>query len=78
MDSYRKDYENYTTALAKLEEPEDEALHVDLSGVRQIVSTNFQNTYNTLTREEKRTLWKSALKEIKVDNNQNITSISFF
>nr|WP_288892873.1 recombinase family protein [uncultured Blautia sp.] len=78
LDSYRKDYENYTTALAKLEEPEDEALHVDLSGVRQIVSTNFQNTYNTLTREEKRTLWKSALKEIKVDNNQNITSISFF
>jgi len=30
-----------------------------------------------LTREEKRTLWRSVIKEIRIDNDQNITGVVF-
>lgn len=78
MEEYKKDYETYSAALLKLDEAQVEEKKVDLSGVRQIVSKGFQEIYDTLTREEKRTLWKSVLKEIRIDNDQNITGISFF
>ena len=78
MEDYKKDYETYSVALLKLDEAQIEEKKVDLSGVRQIVSKGFREIYDTLTREEKRTLWKSVLKEIRIDNDQNITGISFF
>ena len=78
MEEYKKDYETYSAALLKLDEAQIEEKKVDLSGVRQIVSKGFLEIYGTLTREEKRTLWKSVLKEIRIDNDQNITGISFF
>lgn len=78
MEEYKKDYETYSAALLKLDEAQVDEKKVDLSGVRQIVSKGFLEIYDTLTREEKRTLWKSVLKEIRIDNDQNITGISFF
>lgn len=78
MEEYKKDYETYSAALLKLDEAQIEEKKVDLSGVRQIVSKGFLEIYDTLTREEKRTLWKSVLKEIRIDNDQDITCISFF
>lgn len=78
MEEYKKDYETYSAALLKLDEAQIEEKKVDLSGVRQIVSKGFLKIYDTLTREEKRTLWKSVLKEIRIDNDQDITCISFF
>lgn len=78
MEEYKKDYETYSAALFKLDEAQVDEKKVDLSGVRQIVSKGFREIYDTLTREEKRTLWKSVLKEIRIDNDQNITGISFF
>lgn len=65
MEEYKKDYETYSAALLKLDEAQIEEKKVDLSGVRQIVSKGFLEIYDTLTREEKRTLWKSVLKEIR-------------
>lgn len=78
IDEYKADYESYSSALKKLDAPQEEEKRVDLSSVRQIVSKEFRDIYETLSREEKRTLWKSVLKEIRVDNDRNITSISFF
>ena len=74
---YKKDYETYTAALSALEDPEEEK-HIDLSGVRRIISHDFREIYDSLTREEKRTLWKNTLKEIRVNNANEITGISFF
>ena len=77
IDEYKKDYETYTAALSALEEPEEEK-HIDLSGVHRIISHDFREIYDSLTREEKRTLWKNTLKEIRVNNANEITGISFF
>lgn len=78
LEDYKKDFEMYSAALSKMEEAQVVEKRVDLSGVRKIVSKNFRAVYDTLSREEKRSLWKSVLREIRVDNDQNITGISFF
>ena len=41
IDEYKKDYETYTAALSALEDPEEEK-HIDLSGVRRIISHDFR------------------------------------
>ena len=78
LEDYKKDFEMYSAALSKMEEAQVIEKRVDLSGVLKIVSKNFRTIYNTLSRAEKRSLWKSVLREIRVDNDRNITGISFF
>lgn len=78
MEEYARDYKSLNATLSYLDEPEPNHDRIDLSGVRQIVSNGFMDIYDSLNREEKRTLWKSVLKEIRVDNDCNVTGISFF
>lgn len=78
IEDYRKDYVTYSAALEKMENEQPEEKHLDLSGVRRLVSADFRELYDGFTREEKRTLWKNTLKEIRVDKNRNVTGISFF
>lgn len=76
LEEYRKDYEIYSAALRKLPDPAQEA-PPDFSAVRNILTADFKAIYDTLTREEKRTLWRSVIEEIKIDNDGNITGICF-
>ena len=76
LEEYRKDYEIYTAALNKVSDtPVDPP--PDLSSARRLLDKDFKSIYNTLTREEKRTLWRSVVSEITVDSDNNITGISF-
>ena len=77
IEEYKKDYEIYTAALRQLPDPAQEA-PPDFAAVRKILADDFKAIYDTLTREEKRTLWRSVIEEIKVDNDGNITGISFW
>ena len=76
IEEYKKDYEIYTTALNQLPETPVET-PCDFSAVERLLQTGFKNIYDTLTREEKRTLWRSVISEICVDSDNNITGISF-
>lgn len=76
LEEYKKDYQVYTTALNHLVEPVDKK-PPDFSAVEALLQKNFRQIYNTLTREEKRTLWRSTIKEIRIDSENNITGISF-
>lgn len=78
LEEYRKDYAIYTAALSKLEEETKVEKKIDLSGVRKVISADFRTIYDLLSREEKRTLWKNTLKEIRVNNANEVTGISFF
>jgi hypothetical protein len=57
-------------------EPAQEA-PPDFAAVRRLLDNSFRTIYDTLTREEKRTLWRSVIKEIRIDNDQNITGVVF-
>jgi len=76
IEEYKKDYEIYTTALQQLSEPAAET-PPDFSGVEKLLQSDFKNIYDSLTREEKRTLWRSVISEIRIDSENNITGISF-
>ena len=77
IEEYKKDYEIYTAALRQLPEPAAEETPPDFSAVEKLLQADFKNIYETLTREEKRTLWRSVIKEIRIDSENNITGISF-
>ncbi len=76
IEEYKKDYDIYTTALNQLPDSMPET-PPDFSAVRKILSSEFKVIYDSLTREEKRTLWRSVIKEIRVDSENNITGIIF-
>lgn len=76
IEEYKKDYEIYTAALNQIPDAGQDP-PPDFSAVEQLLQSDFRSLYDTLTREEKRTLWRSVIKEIRIDNDQNITGITF-
>lgn len=76
IEEYKKDYQIYQAALNQLPDPVDEK-PPDFSAVEALLQNNFKEIYKTLTREEKRTIWRSAIKEIRIDSENNIMGISF-
>lgn len=74
---YKKDYEIYTAALQQIQEPTVET-PPDFAAVERILESDFRKIYDSLTREDKRSLWRSVIKELRIDNEKNITSISFY
>ena len=76
IEDYKKDYQIYVSALNQIPEPAQE-VPPDFAAVRRLLDNSFRTIYDTLTREEKRTLWRSVIKEIRIDNDQNITGVVF-
>ena len=76
IEEYKKDYDIYTAALRQVPEPAAEA-PPDFEAVEKLLQSDFKNIYESLTREEKRTLWRSVISEIRIDSENNITGISF-
>ena len=77
LDEYRRDYELYTTQLAERTAPSAEEERPNFEAIEAILETGFRKIYDGLEREEKRTLWRSVIKEIRVDKERQITGISF-
>ncbi len=76
IEDYKKDYEIYTNALLQIPESSTEK-PPDFAAIEAILKNDFKSIYKKLTREEKRTLWRSVIKEIRIDNDNNITGLSF-
>ena len=53
-------------AKAQIEEAKAEK-PVDTEAVKAFLATDFESVYETLTREEKRTLWRSVIDRIELD-----------
>ena len=62
MDEYKEKY----AALQKQIIDEPEETKKDLTALKKFLEGNFKDVYNTLNIEEKRALWRSVIKEIKV------------
>lgn len=77
IEDYKRDYQIYTAALNQIPETAQEA-PPDFAAVRRLLDVDFKTIYEKLTREEKRTLWRSVIREIRIDNDQNITGVVFW
>lgn len=77
IEEYKKDYQIYTAALQQIPDGAPEETPPDFSAVEIMLQADFKSIYDSLTREEKRTLWRSVISEIRVDRDNNITGIIF-
>lgn len=77
IEEYKKDYQIYTAALQQIPDEAPEETPPDFSTVERMLQADFKSIYDSLTREEKRTLWRSVISEIRVDRDNNITGIIF-
>lgn len=77
IEEYKKDYQIYTAALQQIPDETPEETPPDFSAVERMLQADFKSIYDSLTREEKRTLWRSVISEIRVDRDNNITEIIF-
>ena len=62
MDKYKKDYAMLQSQIIDNPEPEKK----DLTAVKAFLEGDIMDIYETLTVEEKRALWRSVIKEIKI------------
>jgi len=64
-ETYRKDYDLYTSQLAEIPVPTSPP--VDINALRKTLSGNFRAEYEKLDREAKRAFWRGIIKKIVID-----------
>ena len=77
LEEYRRDYELYTAQLAERPAIHAEEERPNFEAVEAILAKGFRSIYDNFEPEEKRTLWRSVIKEIHVDKERQITRIVF-
>ncbi len=76
IEEYKRDYDKYNAMLEEKPEPAADQ-RPDFAAIENLLSQDFKTIYDGLEREEKRTLWRSVISEIRMDNDQHVTGISF-
>ena len=76
LDEYKRDYESLSAQLEERQVPPP-APQPNFEAVEAFLAQDFRQIYDTLEREEKRTLWRSIIKEIRIDNDQQVKGLSF-
>ena len=71
MDEFKLDREKLLLQLEKIN-AEDSRPVKDLSYLRDFLKMDFESVYDSFSIPEKRELWRSILKEIRVDHEKNI------
>lgn len=77
FNEYRQDYELYMSQLAQQASPVVREERPNFEAVESILAKGFRIIYDSFKPEEKRTLWRSVIKEIHVDKERNITGVVF-
>lgn len=73
IDEFKIDRAALLEQLEKLED--DESPQKDLSSLKAFLESDFESIYSTLDIPEKRLLWRSVIKQIRIDHDKNITII---
>lgn len=76
LEDYKRDYEALTALLAE-STAAPPPQRPNFEAVEAFLSHDFRQIYDALEREEKRMLWRSIIKEIRINNDQQITGLVF-
>ena len=74
MDEFKIDREKLLIQLEKIKSEETRPVK-DLSYLREFLKMDFESVYDTFSIPEKRELWRSIIREIRVDHEKNIQII---
>lgn len=73
MNEYRSDKAELTDQLESI--PSEPPEQSDLSHLKHFLKLDLESIYKSMSEEERRMLWRSIIKEIRVDQNKNISII---
>ena len=74
MDEFKVDREKLMQQLDKIKSDDSQPMK-DLSYLKNFLKTDFENIYVSLSIPEKRELWRSIIREIRVDHERNVRII---
>ena len=74
MDEFKVDREKLMMQLDNIK-AEDSRPVKDLSYLKKFLDMDFENIYSSLSVPEKRELWRSVIREIRVDQDKNVRII---
>lgn len=74
MDEFKVDREKLMQQLDKIKSDDSQPVK-DLSYLKNFLKTDFENIYGSLSIPEKRELWRSIIREIRVDHERNVRII---
>lgn len=74
MDEFKLDREKLLLQLEKIK-TEDSRPVKDLTYLQEFLKTDFENVYGSFSVPEKRELWRSIIREIRIDHDKNIRII---
>lgn len=67
LDEYKEDHARYMDEIERLS---DDPKPKDISGIKKVLDMDFEEAYPSLSIAERRELWRSVIKEIRVDRNK--------
>lgn len=73
-EEYTAETAKIKTEIQKAKATEPDKPTVNLEALRQLLQTDFLSTYEILTKEDRRRLWRSLIEEIYIDGT-NVTGI---
>ena len=72
-EEYAEQTKDIKTKIAKAQADEAQAEKpIDTEAVKAFLATDFEGIYETLTKEERRTLWRSVIDEIVLDGTEPV------
>lgn len=74
IDEYKADRENLMSQIAKIDAEETRPIK-DISHLKNFLEMDFESVYESFAVPEKRELWRSIIREIRVDHEKNIKII---
>jgi DNA invertase Pin-like site-specific DNA recombinase len=69
IEMYKEDFNKYNELLNTKIETEKKR---DLQPLKDFLNTDFKSIYNSMTKEEKRVLWRGIIQEIIIDSDNNL------
>ena len=73
---YKEEMADLNRLLAEAEKEDIKTAPRDLNKLREVLTTDFDNIYSPLTKEEKRQLWRSIIDTLEVEGNR-VVGINF-
>lgn len=67
LDEYKEDHARYMDEIERLS---DDPKPKDISGIKKMLDMDFEEAYPSLSIAERRELWRSVIKEIRVDSSK--------
>lgn len=74
LDEFKIDKEKFQAQLEELDDDKMDPIK-DVTALKKFLKIDFESMYSSFTTEEKRELWRSVIKEIRIDHNKKIRII---